>query len=57
MLGAFAALLTARLLQNVGVSTGWLLVPAMFLVASVFCGGSARLPNDWHIVRSGAHRC
>ena len=38
MLGAFAALLVARLLQKIDVSAGWVLVPTMFLVASVFCG-------------------
>ena len=37
MLGAFAALV-ARLLQNVDVSSGWLLVLVMFIFASLFCG-------------------
>lgn len=39
MLGAFAALFAARLLQSCGVSSGWLLVAGMFVVASLFCGG------------------
>ncbi|MHB8727116.1 MAG: branched-chain amino acid ABC transporter permease [Casimicrobiaceae bacterium] len=38
MLGAFAGLVTARLLESVGISSGFVLVAAMFLVASVFCG-------------------
>src|SRR5437763_4531946 len=38
MLGAFAALVAARLLLGGGLSSGWLLVLAMFLFASLFCG-------------------
>jgi branched-chain amino acid transport system permease protein len=38
MLGAFASLFAARLLQAVGVPPGWLWVIAMFVVASLFCG-------------------
>jgi branched-chain amino acid transport system permease protein len=38
MLGAFAALATARALTSMGVSSSWLLVITMFLVASIFCG-------------------
>ena len=39
MLGAFAGLVTARLLESVGISSGFVLVAAMFLASSVFCGG------------------
>jgi branched-chain amino acid transport system permease protein len=38
MLGAFAALVTARVLLGIGVSSSWVLVTAMFVVASIFCG-------------------
>jgi branched-chain amino acid transport system permease protein len=38
MLGAFAALVAARLLLEGGLSSDWLLVLAMFLFASLFCG-------------------
>ena len=38
MLGAFAALFAARFLESAGVPAGWLLVAAMFVVASVLCG-------------------
>lgn len=38
MVGAFAALFTARLLHAVGVPAGSVMVIAMFVVASVFCG-------------------
>jgi branched-chain amino acid transport system permease protein len=38
MLGAFAALVAARFLLGAGLSSGWLLVLAMFVFASLFCG-------------------
>jgi branched-chain amino acid transport system permease protein len=38
MLGAFAALVAARLLLDAGLSSGWLLVLVMFIFASLFCG-------------------
>jgi branched-chain amino acid transport system permease protein len=38
MLGAFAALVAARILLDAGLSSGWLLVLVMFVFASLFCG-------------------
>jgi len=38
MLGAFAALVAARFLLSAGLSSDWLLVLAMFVFASLFCG-------------------
>ncbi|MET0536427.1 MAG: branched-chain amino acid ABC transporter permease [Xanthobacteraceae bacterium] len=38
MLGAFAALVAARILLDAGLSSGWLLVLVMFIFASLFCG-------------------
>jgi branched-chain amino acid transport system permease protein len=38
MLGAFAALVAARLLLDAGLSSGGLLVLVMFVFASLFCG-------------------
>jgi branched-chain amino acid transport system permease protein len=38
MLGAFAALVAARILLDAGLSSGWLLVLVMFIFASMFCG-------------------
>jgi branched-chain amino acid transport system permease protein len=38
MLGAFAALVTARVLLTIGVTSSWVMVIAMFVVACIFCG-------------------
>src|SRR3974390_3435960 len=38
MLGAFIALFATRALQSFGLTAGWLLVIAMFVIASVCCG-------------------
>jgi branched-chain amino acid transport system permease protein len=38
MLGAFAALVIARLLLEAGLSSAWVLVLVMFVFASLFCG-------------------
>jgi len=38
MLGAFSALVAAHLLRVLGISSDWLLVATMFVVAIVFCG-------------------
>jgi branched-chain amino acid transport system permease protein len=38
MLGAFAALVIARLLVEAGLSSAWVLVLVMFVFASLFCG-------------------
>jgi branched-chain amino acid transport system permease protein len=38
MLGAFAALVAARVLLGAGLTSGWVLVLVMFVFASLFCG-------------------
>lgn len=38
MIGAFVALFVARLLENFGLPPGWIMVGAMFVSASIFCG-------------------
>src|ERR1700731_384096 len=43
MLVAFAALFAAGFLRSIGVPAGWLLVVAMFVVASIFCGAVGML--------------
>lgn len=38
MIGAFVALFTAQILQSFGLPPGWIMVAAMFVSASIFCG-------------------
>jgi len=38
MIGAFVALFTAQILQSFGLAPGWIMVAAMFVSASLFCG-------------------